>query len=354
MRVSDPIRFVLRCAAFLPLVLAIPLTNWIARQPAAQAVLLRDFDGMAEALLAGRTVFANVDARATKIALLRRGSRAQVLILGSSRAHQISPDWFRPRSAVNAAVNLGGIDDAVAYFELCLEAGKLPDFVLLEMNPTLMGGDVEDKDWGAMAPYLDRASARYRLSYPWSRRISELASLHQFSSNLVAFKGPHWLTTTPGVIETASVRPGGQIVFPPSAQPTDISIAAALATPYRNRTQSRPGEFELQLFHSFLDELQSRHIRVAVYLAPVHPLAYEYYAKRGGYDDRWIRREMSARGIPVAGSFSPAMAGATGYDFFDEIHPRAAVTKRLLEEAGLIEGSANPQRAAGTKFLADR
>jgi hypothetical protein len=69
----------------------------------------------------------------------------------------------------------------------------------------------------------------------------------------------------------------------------------------------------------------------------VHPAAYDFYAKLGGYDETWIRREMASRSITVVGSYSPAVAKAAKADFFDDIHPRAAVVHRLFREAGVIQ-----------------
>ena len=83
--------------------------------------------------------------------------------------------------------------------------------------------------------------------------------------------------------------------------------------------------------------MRSRGIRVVVWLAPIHPAAYDFYAKLGGYDETWIRREMASRNITVVGSYSPAVVSATKADFFDDIHPRAGIVHRLFSEAGVIQ-----------------
>jgi hypothetical protein len=66
-------------------------------------------------------------------------------------------------------------------------------------------------------------------------------------------------------------------------------------------------------------------------------VAYDIYYRQGGYHEDWIRREMAGRAMPVAGSFSPALARATRADFYDDVHPRPAVLRRLLAEAGVIQ-----------------
>ena len=92
----------------------------------------------------------------------------------------------------------------------------------------------------------------------------------------------------------------------------------------------------MKILRAFLDDLQSRGIRVVVLLAPVHPAAYGFYASQGGYDEAWIRREMAARDIKVAGSYSPSAAGATRADFFDGVDTRLPILHRLLSEAGVF------------------
>src|SRR6266481_1308979 len=47
--------------------------------------------------------------------------------------------------------------------------------------------------------------------------------------------------------------------------------------------------------------------------------------------------EMASRGITVVGSYSPAIARATKGDFFDDVHPRPAIVRRLFREAGVIQ-----------------
>jgi hypothetical protein len=46
---------------------------------------------------------------------------------------------------------------------------------------------------------------------------------------------------------------------------------------------------------------------------------------------------MGRRGIQVVGSYSPAIARATRADFFDDVHCRPSLLRRLLAEAGIIE-----------------
>ena len=92
-----------------------------------------------------------------------------VLILGSSRALQISSEWFQPLSMFNAAVFNGDLDDMIAVFQLCLEAGKTPRVAVLELNPALTNESKADEH-RVLAPYFRRALERYGFHPP--RRLS--------------------------------------------------------------------------------------------------------------------------------------------------------------------------------------
>lgn len=305
----DAIRLLLRLMLFVPIA-AVPVAlNWRAIPPRLQP------DARADTGLR----------RVKAMLIANLPARKEVLVVGGSRALQISPEWFEPRSAFNAAVNGGGIDDAVAMFQLLLETGKTPDLVLLEVNPMLVHESAIG-DWHAIAPSFDRALERYRLSPPLRWYYRDLASLGQYRPDLLSLIHESLVRYVPGHVDN------------PVPIDADISRDVKLLDGDNLlwRTKSQPGEFELNLFHRFLDDLQSRHIRVVVFLAPVHPIAYDYYVKRGGYQESWIRREMISRGITVAGSYSPSHARATRTDFFDEVHPRPGIVQRLLREAGII------------------
>jgi hypothetical protein len=59
----------------------------------------------------------------------------------------------------------GDFVDAVALFEACLETGKTPKLVLLELNPTLVFAD-KTAFSAALAGYFEHAMLRYKVFPP--------------------------------------------------------------------------------------------------------------------------------------------------------------------------------------------
>jgi hypothetical protein len=341
---SDPTRVLLRLACFLPLVAAPLVTNWICTTRPVQRWLGRDLDGFTDMLIAGKTIWTSDDLRTLKAAwIARMPAGKDVLILGSSRALPISSEWFQPLSMFNAAVFSGDMDDMISIFQLCLEAGKAPRMVVLELNPALTN-EAKAGEQRALEPYFRRALARYRFRPPL-RLWGELVSALQFRLNLRRLQSPaSGVSKEPAPGATRLLPDGVPDYGPeqpsPSPDLVEASVVLSISRFDRGyipwRTKSQPDGYDLRLFRCFLDDLQSRGIRVVVWLAPVHPAAYDFYSKLGGYDETWIRREMASRRITVVGSYSPAAAGAANADFFDDVHPRVAIVHRLFREAGVV------------------
>jgi hypothetical protein len=348
MRNPDAIRLILRIACFLPLAAAPALTNWICTQPPVQRRMARDLDPILDALASGKPIWTSDDMRTLKEGWIARMPAAKdVLILGGSREMEIAAEWFQPRSLFNAAVLGGDMDDTIALFEACLETGKLPREVILDLNPSLTHKN-KPADLRPIATHLHHALNRYKLLPPM-RFFAEYFSIEQLRRNFWRLREPAWSYSKEPFNRSRPVQPDSSSGWEPQkANPTPEEVEAAVLLNQRNqttdvlhwRTTSQPSEFDLLLFRRFLDDLQSRGIRITILLAPIHPVAYDEYSKRGGYDETWIRREMASRKIPVVGSYSPAISRVAKSDFYDDVHPRAYVIRRLLTEAGVI----GPQR----------
>jgi hypothetical protein len=338
----DAARFILRLACFLPLLFVPAIGNRILDTSAFERWQMRFVNRAANELLHGRSVLLTPCDRPLKLVLIeKRAAPGAVMVFGGSRASQISSTWFEPNSALNLSVSEGGLDDAVSLFEMCVETDKVPGLVVLELDPALMH-ERHPENWVAIAGYFNKALARYGLAAR-QRSRDGLLSLDHIQSELRFLLAAQW-----EAVRTDDARyhllPDGTLSFPLAEREllpsqVDAYVTSRLRSEDPNLLRwrtSAAGEFEKSLLRHFLDDLESRHVRVVVFLAPVHPIAYEFYRKLGGYDESWIRTEMMSRGITVAGSYSPFVTGATNGDFFDEVHPRAPIVYRLLREAGVV------------------
>jgi len=344
----EPVRFLFRLLVLTLVVFSPIMVIWVRYMTGVEPPLPGAYDRMARSLPSGQATWPDSDMRFLKAAYLRQlPARKKVLILGGSRAATIAADWFPAGDAWNAAVADGGVDDDVAFFEVCVEAGRVPDTIIVEVFPALMQeGDITNSR--APGIFLERALRRYGIRKPWFPGDWHFS----VSSVLPDLHNAYRVLFGRGVEDEVSgwhVFPDGRIDFfegrPVPTTETVHQNLISMSPQLRWRTKSQPDDFAALLFRRFLDDLRSRGIHAIVFLAPVNPLAWDYYRARGAYDETWIRGEMRDRGIPIAGTYSPIMAHAAPSDFYDAVHPVPAMVRRLLGDAGVIpDGRGRPSR----------
>jgi hypothetical protein len=335
---TETIRLLTRLACFLPLVAGLFLVDWVSGEVSVMSSAMRGYEPMIGALASGkmiRTSDADSALPAKAAWLMRTSLHPDILVLGSSRVIQISGEWFRPRTLFNAAVLGGDLNDSVSMFQLTVDSGKAPRMVILELGAAFIRGELEPPP-----PLLTRAMLRYRHFTP-----ALLSSMLRGDAIRWAWsfpRNPGWsLADRPGHF---SMRPDGSAYwYAPGHRLTPEQIQGvvnselATLTPqemaWRSRSRNDAGDW--RLLCRFLDDMQSRGVRVVLFQPPLHPSAYAFYRSRGGYDETDLRREMASRGIPVVGSFSPAALNAEPADFIDSSHVRQEFLHRMLSAAAL-------------------
>jgi hypothetical protein len=345
MRSPDVNRFLHRIACFAPLVGIVLLVNWVFAQPPVRRMFTGKLDAAAEALVAGKTIRSQIDMADLKpIWIEHLQTSPDVVVLGSSRILQIRQDWFQRRVLWNLAMLAGDFADAVAIFEQCLETAKHPGLALLELNPSLTF-DEKSHVPPALAPHFRRALLRYGIFPPIFFSGPLTLDALRWDPRLFTRQRPWAVSDT---LEPTAYRlhPDGSAEWmgtesgatPDAVEQTAISGMHHLDPEHRRwRTSSQPGWFDRRILLAFLDDLRARGIRVVVVLVPVHPAAFDFYNRQGGYDDTWIRRDMASRGVTVLGSYSPAVAAATRDDFFDDVHVHGEVLHRFLREGKIVD-----------------
>ena len=345
MRNPEATRFFSRLLCFVPLLGGLLLVDWLFAQPPVRRVFTHSLDEAAEALVCGKSVWSEVDPLKLKPVWIEHvRTRPEIVVLGSSRSAQIPQDWFGHRTFLNASMFAADLLAEVAIFEKCLETGKTPRLVLLELNPTLKFDD-KTRVWPALASSFRHALLRYRIFPPIFFSGPLTLDTVRWDSNLVLGRN---LWHVSDVMATGGylAHPDGSLQWGTTergASPDVVEREVRMETQnldpkYRQwRTSSHPDWFDVRILRAFLDDLHTRGIRVVTLLVPIHPIAYEAYHRQGGYDDTWIRKEMAGRGIEVVGAYSPTQVGAGKGDFFDDVHVHAEVLHRLLAENGLAE-----------------
>ena len=338
MRDTGPLKLLLRGILFLPVLFLPLLVDPILELSGIEARHLAVYSQLAAQVRSGPITRIGWDLRALKLFATPRAPEYQILVLGSSRALSVSQAWFPGYSLWNASVDSGTLEDSAVLLHKALEAGHRPTTVILEVSASL-GRDPQPGTSRALSPDLRPALARYGLA-PRSP-LSQLSDINLW-----------WNDTTRRLLATLNdlkdartafvLSPDGALLAPDPLPPV---MSAQAAVDFLNRlppeqlearSQSRPFPANAALFRRVLDDLTARGIRVIVLTVPIHPAAWDFFRKRGGYDDSWLRAELAPRNIPIVGTYSPQESHATGADFLDPFHPRPALVKRLLSDAAVI------------------
>ena len=97
-----------------------------------------------------------------------------------------------------------------------------------------------------------------------------------------------------------------------------------------------------ELFENLIMYLKENKIKVVYYLAPFHPILYEYFSENEGYAvileiESYLREYAKEHGIAVFGSYNPHMLSINGEDFSDAIHLRDNRIKDSLYQIEDVE-----------------
>jgi hypothetical protein len=98
-----------------------------------------------------------------------------------------------------------------------------------------------------------------------------------------------------------------------------------------------------RLLAALVGAMQRDGVRVVLLLTPYHPTAYAGLLASRKYrivaEAEADFRQLAARlGVPILGSYDPAVGGFTETDFYDASHTRDTALERWLRETGVTAG----------------
>ncbi|MDO8358296.1 MAG: hypothetical protein Q7U76_18110 [Nitrospirota bacterium] len=307
---------------------------------------------MAAKMLEGYDIAGRQDFRIRALVTETIGQRLaapEIVVLGSSRALLVGEKMLRESSVSNNAISSARL---VHYFSVLgqyAQRGMTPKVVLIGADPWIFKEErfviwPMEEGVRTLAPQL-------RID---PKRMGMNDALHWtgYFSGLKAWKG----LTSPDSVENecgldqlrfddaspcAVRRHDGSLKYPEDQITlSPESIAAEVLRSARGRMHSYDGYRELdaeriQAFRQFLIYLQSKGIRIAIFLAPYHPLVEEH--QQGRRDWKLTQdAEASIRGIaqplniPVLGAYSAAKAQCAASEFYDGIHAKESCIQRIL------------------------
>lgn len=365
--------------------------NGIASNTASSPEIVSDEAEIAKILLSGSNV-ANVGFRDGR--LLQKyyieglTHRKDVIVMGSSRAMQITPDYlFRQPipSFFNHGVPKCSIQDYLAIYELYCAKKFKPRIVVLELPPWILNHNNGLVQWQSLQSEYQAARVRLGLQTAISeahtstsddaaptpkeprsetssqapvqaslarRKYLELLSpayyQRSFQAGLIALLDPSaskkYYSTAKTVGPTDMILENGVLVY--GSRIRSRTVGDVRQYVQRNRddtalaTSTKLGAQEVIEFEAFVQYLHNQGIQVLFVLTPYHPLAYSglRISPKSGFIDAvesYFSAYSKSHGILLVGSYNPEISSCSENDFYDENHLRGSGLTKLFSKVHL-------------------
>jgi hypothetical protein len=89
--------------------------------------------------------------------------------------------------------------------------------------------------------------------------------------------------------------------------------------------------------NDFFDFMQSRGVKIIIYLPPYHPISYNFLVDKPQYRiiedvENYFRNIAKEKGMPVIGSYNPVSIGFKNTDFYDGAHAHENAVNKLFSD----------------------
>ena len=338
----DSKKYVFRCVAVVGvLIVCIVGLNWW-QDPAGIFGNKNTYDGVAKASCEGKSlvVSGNYNERMFTKSVIECGSNDyDVLVLGSSRVMSIGEEYVNPHMKLRSlAVSGAVLEDDIAIWHNYLEhMATPPKIVIIDGAPWLFNSNSGETRWtpilaedyraglnelGIDEELDDDSLSRYRslLSMKYTRESCK---------KIIHPAPPLDIWEKPDKSEDSMIICGdGSRIYDRKTLSGDSDMMAK--TYIKGDIYHVEGYEELdgkkqEIFTGFVKSIQSKGIKVVIFLSPYHPLVYDYLKQQDKYKnvfiaEQWFKDFAITNNVTLIGSYNPADMHLTGKDFFDGMH----------------------------------
>lgn len=303
----------------------------------------------------------------------------KTVALGSSRVLQLTKEIVGSDSFFNAGLSGAGAMDIMNTFYLFDQAGKLPQNLIIEIDPWIFNGVSADslnskadhelfaeflknclgvdtdsqpkskaQNWKAL---LDPAYFQGNVSYYLKQKKQDDAS----SSNELF----HPVTGDLDHLDYTIKRPDGSIYYQQDFRNWNYEQIMAETLAQAGTMQTMHGFDEMDpywtgLFDQFISYVKSKNINVVFLLTPYHPFIIKYvYDNPQGLSgffqvEPWLRSYAQQNNIPLYGSYHASRVGVQEWLFYDGIHCKSEALRLIFP--GIEAAMQNQQTAYETDY----
>lgn len=294
------------------------------------------------------TNISNYDERILQKELINNlRSSPDILILGSSRTMLINSTYFKNKKVINNSVSGASIEDLVAIYHIYQVKNKLPEKIILGIDPWLFNVNNGQTRWESLKKEYSSFSNK-KLEIKKDILNNKIKQLFSFSYFQASFRN------LPNVIKGNSEPIASNVIY---NQTTTKLVDASLSygKEYREASSEQVNNsaknfisgslYSLEQFNDVSPEvfqefenlclsILKNDIELSFFLAPYHPIVYEKINQ--DYPivleaENEVLQFAKEKGIECLGSFSPIKAEVTNSDFYDGMHCNEQGTKKIMK-----------------------
>lgn len=281
-----------------------------------------------------------------------------VVVFGSSRTMLISSEYFNSGTLINNGVGAASIEDILEIYRLYQKKGFKPKKIILGLDPWLLNDNHKATEWKKIGlEYLEMLKELGLSNEGISKKAIILENYHQvasvghfraslaeFSSYLKNRINKKYLPTDKTLNDQFTRLKDGSITYPKKYREfTPKQVTEEVM----NYIDGRPiiflnefnklSDLDIKLLERFITYLKKQNTEIVFFLAPYHPLVFDYFTHSEKYKmvikaEEYYRALAKKMNIEVLGSFNPEKCKIDSSLFYDGLHCKEEAIKIILSK----------------------
>lgn len=278
--------------------------------------------------------------------ILNLNSHPEQVIIGSSRTMLINSGYFPGQTFFNSSVSGASIEDLISIYQLYKENNKLPEKILIGIDPWTFNENNEQVRWMSIKSAYERFEGKKISSVSSINKYQELFSLSYFQSSLkklpkvLSGKTEPIPTTEKYNVSYTKLTDGALVYERAVRNASPVQIEEKMRS-YMNDPLYGIKNFNMVSKRIWLDfekliaDIQRNKVEVAFFLAPYPPMVYQKvkadYPKVIEAEEK-VRNFATAKHIQVYGSFNPFVLHMDESYFYDGMHCKENGLHKILDD----------------------
>jgi len=277
------------------------------------------------------------------------------IAIGSSRSMHLRKRFFLTENAhfFNHSVSGASLEDYIAIvgaYELMY--GYIPSTIILGIDPWVFNKYSSQNRWKTLSKYYNYETSKItnkghnRENNPNITKWKQLINYDYTISNILFFKHllnntrkAFYITDTINIDDTIK-ESDGSIHYPYKTRYIKENEVRNKAIKYSKKPVYSLEKFNKlsnkKIFEDFIKYLQSKNIKIILFLPPYNPVTYDLLMKQKEYHiinkvEKFLVQFSKNHNIVIKGSYNPHQYNFENKDFSDGMHGHDIVIKRIFE-----------------------